>query len=107
MEKSFAEEFTVRGVDQRMGSKDLVQIGKRFARGKEKTASRKFQLLFLQVGLKVADCAVSKSPCLFLHPRDEFAAFIWRHLFCSVIGLAEFIRESFNEVNSMPCEHGR
>jgi len=58
-------------------------------RGKEKTASREFQFLFLQVGLKVADCAVSKSPCLFLHPRDEFAAFIWRHLFCSVIGLAD------------------
>src|SRR5258706_12303086 len=98
MEKSFAEEFTVRGVDQRMGSKNLVQIGKRFARGKEKTASSEFQLLFLKVGLKAADCAVSMSSCFFLHPRDEFAAFIWRHLFCSVNGLPEFIRETFNDM---------
>jgi hypothetical protein len=34
MEKRFAEEFAVRSVNQRVGSKNLVQLGKRPARSK-------------------------------------------------------------------------
>jgi len=70
MEKRFTKSSPSASVNQRMRSKNLVQPRKRFARGKEKTASRKFQPLFLQVGLNVADRAVSKAPCLFLHPRQ-------------------------------------
>ncbi len=107
MEKSFAEEFAVRGVYQRMRGKNLVQCGKRSTRGKQQSASREFHSLFLRSRCKLPDGAVSQPPCLRPHPRDEFAAFTWRHLFCGVIGLAEFIRESFNEMNSLPREHRR
>jgi len=107
MKKSIAEEFTVRSVYQRMRSKNLVQLRKRSARGKQQPASREFHSLFLRSRFKLPDGAVSQPPCLGPHPRDEFTAFTWRHLFCSVIGLAEFIRESFNEMNSLPRENHR
>src|SRR6266436_3698533 len=45
MEKSFAEEFAVRGVYQRMRGKNLVQCGKRSTRGKQQSASREFHSL--------------------------------------------------------------
>src|SRR5260370_28468080 len=96
-EKCLAEKFTVRRVYQRMGSKNLVQPGKHSARGKEQAATREFQPLFLQLGLNIANRAISQPPRLGLHPRDEFAALTLRHLFCAVVGLTEFIRRRFDQ----------
>ncbi len=107
VEKCLAEKFTVRRVYQRMGSKNLVQSGKHSARGKEQAATREFQPLFLQLGLNIANRAISQPPRLGLHPRDEFAALTLRHLFCGVIGLAEFIREGFDQVEPLPRKHDR
>jgi hypothetical protein len=53
MEKRFAKEFAVRSVNQRMGSKNLVQRRKRSARGKEQTASREFRSLFFRSRFKL------------------------------------------------------
>ncbi len=107
MENSLAKKFTVSSVYQRMRSKNFVQPGKRSARGKEKTASREFHSLFLHSGCKLPDGAVSQPPRLGLHPRDEFAGLPVQHFFRGVIGLAEFIRKRFDEVNSLPRKHNR
>ena len=107
MEKSFAKEFTVGSMNQSMRSKNLLQARKRFARSKEQAASREFQPLFLQVGLNFADRAVSKAPCLIPDSFDEFASLSRLHFFCGVIGLAKFVCECFDEVDSLTCEHGR
>jgi len=107
MEKSFAKKFAVRRVNQRVGSKNLVQRGKRCAGSEQQSASREFQPLFLRSRFKLPDGAVSQPPRLGLHPRDEFAGLYAEHFFRRVIGLAEFIRESFDEVNAPPRDHNR
>src|SRR5260370_1112558 len=102
MEKSFAKEFTVGSVYQRMGSKNLFQRGECSARGKEQAASCEFEPLFLQLGLKFADRAVSKAPCLILDSFNEFASLPRLHFFCGMIGLAKFVAEDFDEIDALP-----
>src|ERR1700704_2407378 len=107
MKQRFPEKFSVRSMNQRVRSQNLLQQGKRSARSKQQSASRECHSLFLPPGFKSPDGEVSQSPCLGLHPRDEFAGLSVQHFFRRVIRLAEFIRESFDQVNSLSREHNR
>ena len=102
MENSFAEKLAVRSVNQRVGSKNLVQPGKWSAGGQDQAAPREFQPLFLQIGLQFADRAASSAPRLGLHPGDEFAGLVHQHFPCRVIRLPEFVAERIYKVEALP-----
>jgi len=107
MEKRFAKEFTRPQCESAHAKQESCPHRKRFAEAKEKTASREVSAPVFATRIERRRSRVSKAPCLFCI-REMNSRLVWRHLFCSVvIGLAEFIRESFNEMNSPPAEHGR
>src|SRR4029077_21128649 len=97
VQQRFPKEFTIRGMDQRMRSKNLLQFRKRSAGSKQQSASRKFHSLLLRSRCKLPDRAVSQSSGLDLHPQNEFAALTLQHLFRRVIRLAGFLKEKKNQ----------
>src|SRR5260370_40808186 len=99
MEKRFPEKLPVSSMNQRMGGESLFQRGERSAGSKQQSASREFHSLFLRSRFKLPDGAASQSPRFGLHSRNKLARLPEPHLFCRVIRLPEFIRESFNQVD--------
>src|SRR2546425_10745655 len=59
MKKRFAEKLAVGCVNQRMRSKNLVQLRERSARSKQQAPSREFHSLFLRSRFKLPNGAVS------------------------------------------------
>src|SRR5260370_13891382 len=107
MENSFAKKFAVRGMNQRVGSHDLLQPRKRSARSKQQPASREFHSLLCRPGCKLPSAPVTHPPRLSLHPRDKLACLPQQHLFWRVIRLPEFIRERFHLVHCLPRQYDR
>jgi hypothetical protein len=107
LRQRFPKQFSIRRMNQRMGSQNLFQRGKWSARRKEQAAPREFHSLFLRSRFKLSDGAVSKTSRLGPHSRNELAGLPRQHLFRRVIGLPKFISESFHKVNSLPRQHYR
>src|SRR5208282_6266236 len=107
VEKSLAKEFSVGGVDQGVRRQDLRQAGERAPGGEEKAATGEFVALRLQACLEAADRAESEASCLGLRARDDATGLAGRHFLRSVVGLAEFVSEGFDEVNAFAREDDR
>jgi len=107
VEKSLAKEFAVCGVDQGVGRQNLRKGGECPSRSEKQTAASEFIALCMQACLKAADRAEGEESCLGLHAPYESAGLAGWQLFSSVVRLAKFVCEGFDQVNAFASEDGR
>jgi len=102
--ENFAEEFAVGGMDGGMGREDFGEFGERAAGSQEQRGPGDFETLLGDIGLGGADCFESQAAGFFALLIEKSLGFVEGHFLGGVVGLAEGVAESRDEMRALTGE---
>jgi hypothetical protein len=107
VQQSFAEEFAIGGVNQRVGSENARERGQRPAGSEQYATSFQGETLLPKLGFEFADCTSGEASCFGSDARYKRASLITGQSSGGMIRLAKFVDEDFDQMHALASQDHR